>query len=84
MTNRQPLSGLGPWSWAIAIVVVVLLALLVVSIQVGECFDYTEGSGLESYCTSGPAVGVTGVWVVAVVSVVVIGYFTYRLFRSRR
>ena len=46
--------------------------------------DYTAESGAVSTCTSGPVLGAAGTWLLAAVSVVVIGYFARRLVRAAR
>lgn len=42
---------------------VVAVPLLTFGWQTGQCVDGTVGSGQEGSCTSGPAVGVEGAWV---------------------
>jgi hypothetical protein len=70
--------------WAIAIVLVIVLNLLLFNFRVGQCTDYSVESGMESTCTSRPALGIPGTWVIAVLSLLAIGYFTYRMLRRSR
>ena len=78
--ERKPL-----WPWitaAIAAAMVGLLAILLSSVQVGRCVDYTAESGLQSFCESGPVlhspvgivitVGCATVAVVAVIRIVLL------------
>lgn len=72
------------WPWAVAILLVIFVNVSLLGFQRGECFDYTIESGAVSTCTSGPALGVAGSWMLAIVSVVAIAYFTRRLVHVAR
>ncbi|WP_166872084.1 hypothetical protein [Salinibacterium sp. ZJ450] len=71
------------WRWVLGIVGVAVVVIAVLSFRVGECIDYVPEAGAESFCTSGPAIGVPGAWVLVVVSTLLIGYFVYRLVRPQ-
>ena len=43
----------------------------------GECIDYVAGAGT---CSSGPAVGIYGAWVLAGVATLLAIYFLYKAF----
>lgn len=72
------------WPWAVAIVLVIAVDALLIGFRTGECIDYTPESGAVSTCTSGPALGPEGTWLLAAVSVLVISYFGRRLVRAAR
>lgn len=75
------------WPWAVAILLVIIVNVLSFGYQRGECFDYTIESGAVGTCSSGPALGMAGTWLLAVVSIAAIVYFTRRLVhvvRARR
>ncbi|WP_167045991.1 hypothetical protein [Salinibacterium sp. ZJ454] len=69
------------WRWVLGIVGVAVVVIAVLSFR--ECIDYVPEAGAESFCTSGPAIGVPGAWVLVVVSTLLIGYFVYRLVRPQ-
>ncbi|SKB90554.1 hypothetical protein SAMN05660473_02968 [Arthrobacter sp. 49Tsu3.1M3] len=70
------------WPWALAILLVIAVDALLLGFGTGECIDYTAESGAASTCTSGPALGSEGMWVLAAASVLVIGYLARRLARA--
>jgi hypothetical protein len=70
------------WPWALAILLVIAVDALLLGFGTGECIDYTAESGAASTCTSGPALGSEGTWVLAAASVLVIGYLARRLART--
>jgi hypothetical protein len=80
----EPVSRRSPakWRWIGAIAFVVLINVLSLGTQSGQCIDYAAGSGAESICTSGPAIGVAGAWALGILSLFAVAYFTYRLTRS--
>lgn len=70
--------------WVGAIAFVVPINVLSFGIGSGQCIDYSAESGAESTCTSGPAIGVAGTWVLGILSLFVVAYFIYRLAKSQR
>ena len=72
------------WPWALAILLVIAVDALLLGFRSGECIDYTVESGALSTCTSGPAFGSAGTWLLAAASVVVIGCLARRLVRAAR
>lgn len=72
------------WGWIGAIAFVLFVNLLSFGTQGGQCIDYAVGSGAESFCTSGPAIGVAATWALGIVSLLAVAYFIYRLTRSLR
>jgi hypothetical protein len=72
------------WPWAVAILLVIVVNLAFFGYQRGECIDYTVESGAVSTCSSGPVLGIYGTWLLAVVSVAAIVYFTRRLVHVAR
>ena len=67
---------------AASALVAVLVPLIAFGTQVGSCVDYAPGSGSESHCTSGPALGVPGAWLVSAVAWLLAGYGVYRALRA--
>lgn len=67
------------WPWAAAILLLIIVNGAFFSAQRGECFDYTVESGAVSTCASGPALGVPGTWLLAIVSVTAVVCFARRL-----
>ena len=70
-----------------ALLVVVLVPILAFGFQTGRCVDFTAeaiAAGAESYCTSGPAIGVVGAWVVTVAAVIIAAIAVYRGLLLRR
>jgi hypothetical protein len=80
-TQRSVRRRLG-WAWLIPIPLIAVVTLLLTSTTVGFCADAHPESGAESYCTSGPALGVPGFWLVLVVGVLAAGFFLFRFFRG--
>jgi hypothetical protein len=80
----EPMSRRSPakWHWIVAIEFVVLVNLLSFGTQSGQCFDYAAGSGAESICLSGPAIGSAGACAVGILSLFAAACFIYRLARS--
>lgn len=72
------------WPWILAIVLILSANVLAVGFQVGRCVDYAEGSGRHSYCSSEPALGIPGTWVVGIVSALAVAYCGYRLIHFQR
>ena len=70
--------------WVVAALLVIAVNVLLLGYQAGECVDYPPESGLESTCTSGPAIGIPGTWAVGAVSLLAVIYFIYRLVRPAR
>lgn len=68
----------------IAILLIALANVVLLGVKVGRCVDYAAGSGLDSYCESGPAIGDAGAWLIGTVSVLAIGFCAYRLVKSPR
>ena len=84
MDAARQLQSQRRWPWAVAILLMILLNIALLGVQRGECFDYVPESGALSTCRSSPLLGVTGSWLVAIVSVVAIIYFTLRLVQIAR
>lgn len=72
------------WPLAVAILLVMIVNVSLFGYQQGECIDYTIESGARSTCTSGPALGIAGTWILAIVSAAAIIYFTRRLVHVAR
>lgn len=72
------------WPWALAIVFVIIVNLTLLGYKRGECVDYTIESGATGMCTSGPALSMDGTWILAVVSVAAVVYFSLRLVQAVR
>lgn len=72
------------WRWAGGIGGIAVANIAVWGFRVGECADYALEAGAESFCTSGPAIGVPAAGVLALVSAILIGYCAYRLVRPHR
>ena len=70
------------WPWAAAILLTVAGNLVLLGSQGGECFDYVVESGATSTCTNGPALGIPGMWLSGIVSVLAVIYFVWRLVRA--
>jgi hypothetical protein len=72
-----------PIRWLIAAVIaLVIVPALAFGNQAGECVDYAADAGVDSYCTSGPAIGYPGAWVLTVAALLFAGYAVWRGFRS--
>ena len=84
MTDPDSRRSTAKWGWIGAITFVVFVNLLSFGTQGGQCTDYAAGSGAESFCTSGPAIGVAGTWALGIVSVITVAYFIHRFTRSLR
>ena len=83
--EETPRPGRRPmWPWVCAILLVIAVDALLLGFRTGECIDYTAESGAASTCTSGPALGSAGTWLLAAASVLVIGYHARRLARAAR
>ncbi|SDK90829.1 hypothetical protein SAMN04487916_10454 [Arthrobacter sp. ov407] len=67
-----------------AIGLVIAVDAILLGFRTGECIDYTAESGAVSTCTSGPALGSEGTWLLVAVSIVVISYFARRFVRAAR
>ncbi|WP_454170618.1 hypothetical protein [Microbacterium paulum] len=77
-SERRPRAG-----WILLVVGIVLLNLIVWGWTAGYCVDYAQDTGMEmeSYCTSGPAIGYPAAWTLSAVSVLVIAFALHRLLR---
>jgi hypothetical protein len=84
MTNSVSRRSPVKWRWIGAIAFVVLVNLLSLGTQSGQCVDYAAGSGAQSICSSGPAIGIAGAWAVGILSLFAVAYFIYRLAGSLR
>lgn len=71
------------WGWIVFVVVLGVIVLFVTGFGVGECRDASPGSGAESVCTSGPAIGVAGVWVAWIAYALLAAYGLWQAFRRR-
>ncbi len=74
----------GAAHWVLLILLAAVVDLLVLGSRAGSCLDAAEGSGAASSCTSGPAIGLPGAWVVGVLSVLVAAYAVFRLVGALR
>jgi hypothetical protein len=72
------------WPWALAILLVIIVNIALLGYKRGECVDYTIESGATSMCTSGPALSMDGTWILAVLGVAAVAYFTRRLVQAVR
>ncbi|WP_344227969.1 hypothetical protein [Microbacterium binotii] len=78
-TRRWAVRGL---AWAASVLIAAAVVVLVTSSTHGACYD----SGTDpdaSYCTSGPIVGVAGVWILWVLWALVAACTDYRVLRRR-
>ena len=66
-----------------AVLVTLAVALLVFGLRTGQCVDYVSGSAGQSSCTSGPAMGVPGAWVLGVGGGLFVAYALYRALGGR-
>jgi hypothetical protein len=72
------------WFWAVAILLVIALNFFLLGFQHGECIDYIPESGKTSTCTTEPALGIAGTWLLGIVSVLAAIYFMRRLVQAVR
>ncbi|GEP27286.1 hypothetical protein [Cryobacterium sp. Hh38] len=67
--------------WVLASLLIIAVNVVLLGTRTGECTDYSPESGAVSTCSSGPLVGVPGTWAIAILSLVALAYFVYRLVR---
>jgi hypothetical protein len=61
--NEKPRKA---WGWLVAaLVTVVVVPAAAFGYEAADCVDYVVGFPAESYCTSGPAVGVAAAWLLS-------------------
>lgn len=83
MTEGVKRRGSGLWL-AVAVVAVVGVPLVAFGFQTGSCVDYVAESGAESFCATGPAVGLAGAWALSVAAVLFAAYAVRRGLSARR
>lgn len=67
-----------------AVIAVVGVPLLAFGFQTGRCVDYAVEVGAESFCGSGPSLGLAGAWLLTVVAVLFTIYAIHRGLRAAR
>lgn len=82
MKSDQAASAKVPWVLLCGLIVVV--NILNYGLQSGQCIDYAPESGAVSYCSSEPALGWPGTVLLAIVSLVALGYCISRVRRPSR
>lgn len=70
-------------AWTAVAIISTLIVVFFAMYQVGSCADAAPGQG-ESVCTSGPAIGVPGLWVVSIIGAVVVAVAVWRIVRAWR
>ncbi|WP_155849397.1 hypothetical protein [Arthrobacter sp. H20] len=70
--------------WALLCGLIIMLNASNYALQSGQCTDYITGSGATSTCSLEPALGWPGSVLLAMVSLVVLGYCINRLLRLSR
>lgn len=80
MANRATPKARGLWLGA-AVIVVVVVPLVVFGSRTGECFD--SASAADSYCTSGPAVGLGGAVLLCLGGAIFVAYALGRALGGR-
>ena len=71
-------------SWALLCGLIIMLNALNYALQSGRCTDYIPESEATSTCSMEPALGWPGSVLLAIVSIVVIGYCINRMLRPSR
>ncbi|MBO0979100.1 hypothetical protein [Microbacterium sp. SD291] len=80
MSGSEPRSRhAAPWVWMLLITVTGIAVLAVTNVTVGACVDSIHPA--ESYCESGPMIGVAGVWIAWVAWLVFTAFGIWRLSR---
>jgi hypothetical protein len=73
------------WGWLVAaLVTVMVVPAAAFGYEAADCVDYVVDFPLESYCTSGPAVGVTAAWLLSAGALVFAVYAVRRGLRVGR
>jgi hypothetical protein len=70
--------------WVLLCGFIVVINILNYGLQSGQCVDYAPGSVAVSYCSSEPALGWPGTVLLAIVSLVALGYCISRMRRPHR
>lgn len=70
-------------AWTAVAVISTLIVVFFAMYQVSICADAAPGHG-ESVCTSGPAIGVPGLWVVSIIGAVVVAVAVWQIVRAWR
>lgn len=78
-TWRSALRGL---VWGVLVLIGAAVVLLITTSSQGACYDSGTDPG-ASYCTSGPVVGVAGVWILWALWALLAAYGGYRVLRRR-
>ena len=80
--NEKPRKA---WEWIVAaLMTVIVVPATAFGYETGVCVDYAVHLPAESYCTSGPAVGVTAAWLLSVGALVFAVYAVRRGLRIGR
>lgn len=80
-TKGDAVNRMAAWS-AVAIISTLIVVFFAIY-RVGSCADAAPGHG-ESVCTSGPAIGVPGLWIVSTIGAVVVAVAVWQIVRARR
>lgn len=70
-------------AWSTVAVISIVIVGIFFLFQVSGCADAAPGEG-ESTCTSGPAIGVPGLWTVAVIGAAVVVTSVWQILRALR
>lgn len=82
MKSDQTAPSKMPWVLLCGLIIVV--NILNYGLQSGQCIDYIPESGAISTCSMEPALGLPGTVLLAIVSLVALGYFISRMRRPSR
>ena len=84
MTQTRKRSPTAQWPWVLLVLLVIAVDVVLLGTQTGRCIDYTQESGAESFCETGPITGVPGAWLLIVASLIAIAHFITRFLRAKR
>lgn len=70
--------------WVLLCGLIIVVNILNYGLQSGQCTDYVPESGAVSYCSSEPALGWPGTVLLAIASLVALGYCINRMRRPSR
>jgi len=68
------------WPWIVLVIVAPTIAFLSVGVQGGYCMDAHPGTGLQSFCTTGPQIG-PGVIILMMLCGLLTAVAIYRIIR---
>ncbi|MET0788694.1 MAG: hypothetical protein ABWY33_05560 [Cellulomonas sp.] len=71
------------WWLVAAVVVPAVVVLFAFGLTTGSCYEAADGADTQSYCTSGPMVGLPGAWILSIGAAVFALYALLRLRGSR-